>query len=65
MDGQDANGDCRFYDNTMNKVWDKLNRGVCAPDSPPQRVDNRNANRDRQRQWKDIRSKYVEAAEED
>ncbi|CAG8956764.1 hypothetical protein HYFRA_00011153 [Hymenoscyphus fraxineus] len=32
------------FDNTMDSIWDKFNKG---------------------RQWKDIRSKYVEAADDD
>ncbi|CAG8981091.1 hypothetical protein HYALB_00013840 [Hymenoscyphus albidus] len=35
---------CMGFDNTMDSIWDKFNKG---------------------RQWKDIRSKYVEAADDD
>lgn len=47
----------------MNRVWDSHNRGVRAIErSPSWRT---SANSGNQRQWKDIRSKYAEKAEED
>ncbi|RKU42729.1 hypothetical protein DL546_004444 [Coniochaeta pulveracea] len=33
-----------LYDNTMNKVWDNINKG---------------------RQWKDIRQKYIQGADDE
>ncbi|TPX11243.1 uncharacterized protein E0L32_001061 [Thyridium curvatum] len=49
------------YDTGMNKVWDSINRGV----RPLQYLPDLQASdtNEQQRQWKDIRAKYVEAEE--
>lgn len=51
----------RVYDTGMNKVWDSINRGV----RPLQYLPDLQASdtNEQQRQWKDIRAKYVEAEE--
>ncbi|KAK8049752.1 hypothetical protein PG994_011482 [Apiospora phragmitis] len=51
-----------IYNQGMDKVWDSMNRGVsdiCPP--PYQDIMAHNL----QRQWKDIRHKYVQDAEEE
>ena len=51
----------RGFNTGMNKLWDHHNRGVCLISI----VETIGLLTSVQRQWKDIRHKYVEAAEEE
>lgn len=57
----ESNRNNRTYDNVMDKVWDSFNKGVRSPDG---KSSERWTN-DGQRQWKDIRAKYIEAGGDD
>ena len=57
-----AEHSCRGYDNLMNKVWDNHNRGVWISRLASCFV---HANRKKQRQWKDIRHKYIEGGDDE
>jgi hypothetical protein len=46
----------------MNKVWDNHNRGVWISRLASGLV---HANRKEQRQWKDIRHKYIEGGDDE
>lgn len=48
----------------MDKVWDSMNRGVSDIPAPQIHFQTRMANNS-QRQWKDIRHKYVQEAEDE
>lgn len=50
----------------MNKLWDNINHGVrpAPPNSAPS-LDKWTSANNFQRQWKDIRSKYLEGGDED
>ena len=47
----------------MNKLWDNINRGVRS--FPPDPATHMRHPLTRQRQWKDIRAKYIEGGDED
>ncbi len=50
----------------MNKFWDSVNRGVSlSPASTTPHTTRPLTNATLQRQWKDIRSKYVEGGDDD
>lgn len=50
--------DDRTYDSVTDGLWDRINKGVCDIQSRAFYVSA--ANENSQRQWKDIRAKYVE-----
>ncbi|GAB1310059.1 Cytochrome b-c1 complex subunit 9, mitochondrial [Madurella fahalii] len=51
------------YDNLMNRIWDNHNRGVRIPHCDFA-VSEWNTDTEEQRQWKDIRHKYVDGSDE-
>jgi ubiquinol-cytochrome c reductase subunit 9 len=57
---------CSGYDNVMNKIWDNHNRGVrTLKDTSPFHRATADADTREQRQWKDIRHKYVEGGDDE
>jgi hypothetical protein len=53
----------RSYNTTMDKIWDNINRGVSFA-SHQGRKHWSQTDRPLQRQWKDIKHKYVTASED-
>ncbi|KAK8138426.1 UQCRX/QCR9 like ubiquinol-cytochrome C reductase family protein [Apiospora sp. TS-2023a] len=53
-----------IYNQGMDKVWDSMNRGVSDIPPPPIQFRDKTADSS-QRQWKDIRHKYVQEAEDE
>jgi len=60
MLGCSANEEGRLFETGSNAVWDRINKGVCARAEPCCLV---YANTLRQRQWKDIKHRYMESDE--
>lgn len=54
----------RAFDSTTDAIWDRINKGVRTFQLSMSREANM-ANRDLQRQWKDIKQKYMQPAEEE
>lgn len=66
VDISDDNGnanDNSAFDTTTSSIWDRINKGVRAADWNFVKS-TKLADRQFQRQWKDIKSRYIQAAEE-
>lgn len=58
----EANFGDRAFDAGSNKVWDGVNSGVCSRRAVSEAEKETNI---AQRQWKDIKAKYVQVAEDE
>ncbi|GAB7360876.1 hypothetical protein MBLNU230_g0862t1 [Neophaeotheca triangularis] len=51
-----------IFDVGSNKIWDQVNKGVCSGQREPKLG---SVLTNRQRQWKDIKQRYMEAQDDD